>query len=224
MATSGTEKVLAGTRSVRYPDPKTKGTANAYGLYQWSAFDAPLITGFDVGGNALPLAGFDSGESQSVLVFTSDIPVISRGIVTDLAAGLQLSSVAYNTLGTLAAVSTSGGAAPAVITQYGQVLSGYAGPTSEVLVTGFPLNLVATIPGTEGTADNVFLQIIANSPVINGVVGPLLGDFALATAPSPIILETSEYTQAIKDNGNIYQLNSTTPQYQVVGIYKAVPN
>ena len=224
MATSGTEKVFAGTPSKRYPDPRIKGTANEFGLYQWSAFDAPLITGFDVGGNALPYAGFDTAEAQSVLVFTSDIPVIARGIVTDLVAALQFSSAGYNTLGTSAAKSTSGGAAPAVITQYGQVLTGYAGVGADVLVTGFPLAFVTVVPGTEGAADSAFLQIIANSPVINGVIGPLLGDFAAASAPSPIILETAAYTQAIKDNGNIYQLNSTTTQYQVVGIYESVPN
>ena len=220
MATYGTEKVLAGTRSVRYPDPRIKGTANQFGLYQWSAFDAPLVESFKVSGAITEYSGVLDGTALGVLVFTSDIPVLSRSLVNDGTTGLQKSRVARNILDCVAAVSTSGGATAASIAQYGQVLTGYAGPTSEVLVTGFPLSLVIENPGVDtstDTVDAVFLQVVANSAVINGVIGPLLGNSPLA--PSPIILDASLYTQAIKDNGNIYQLNSAAAQYQVVGIY-----
>jgi hypothetical protein len=214
MAVKGTQKVLGGTPAKRYPDPNVSGTANAYGLYPWSAFDAPLIKNFDVGGNALPADNIANNTAVDVLVFTSDIPALSRSIVTDLVAGLQISRIAPNTLACLFVSATSGGAPGVSIAQYGQVLSGYVGT---VYVTGFPLQITVNYPGTEGFADSVFLQVLANSPVINGVVGPLLGDSTLA--PSPIILTAALYTQAIKDNGNIYQLNATAPQYQVVGLY-----
>lgn len=215
MATYGTEKVLGGTQSVRYPDPKIKGTANQFGLYQWSAFDALFVEGFKPNGTYTKYAGSVGGDALGVLAFTSDVPAVSRSIVT--ATTYQLSGVAPNSLDCVAAVTTSGGATAASIAQYGQVLTGYTGPTAEVLVTGFPLVVSVVLPGEAATADSVFLQLLANSAVINGVIGPLLGNSPLA--PMPIILESSQYTQAIKDNGNIYQLNSTTPQYQVVGIY-----
>jgi hypothetical protein len=215
MATYGTQKVLAGTQSVRYPDPKIKGTANQFGLYQWSAFDAPLVESFKTSGGYNPLSGALDSTRLGVLVFTSDIPVMSRCIIT--ASTYQLSVVAPNILDCVATVTTSGGATVASIAQYGQVLTGYTGSASDVLVTGFPLTLLVTLPAEETDADRIYLQVVANSPVINGVVGPLYGDNPLA--PSPIIIDSSLYTQAIKDNGNIYQLNSTAPQYQVVGVY-----
>ena len=146
--------------------------------------------------------------------------MISRSLVDDQTTGLQRSLVARNILDCVAAVTTSGGATVASIAQYGQVLTGYTGPTSEVLVTGFPLSLLIETPGTDNAEDtvrSVFLQVIANSAVINGVIGPILG--TSPAAPSPIIIDASLYTQAIKDNGNLYQLNSTAPQFQVVGIY-----
>ena len=224
MATYGTQKVLAGTQSVRYPDPKIKGTANEFGLYQWSAFDAPLIKGFatreDVEGVALDADNIPDTEAVDVLVFTSDIPAISRSIVTNLVARLQYSRIAPNTLACSFVSATSGGATGVSVAQYGQVLSGYTGAALEVYVTGFPLQIRVNYPGSTVEMDSVSLQVWANSPVINGVVGPLYDDPDFSPlAPSPIILDASLYTQAIKDNGNIYQLNSTAPQYQVVGIY-----
>jgi hypothetical protein len=220
MATYGTQKVLGGTRAQRYPDPKIKGTANEFGLYQWSAFDAVLVESFKVSGAINEYSGVLDGTALGVLVFTSDIPALSRSLVDDGTTGLQKSRVAPNMLDCVATVTTSGGATVASIAQYGQVLTGYTGAAKDILVTGFPLDVVIENPGDDSAEDNVnsvFLQVVANSPVINGVIGPLLGNSALA--PSPIILDSSVYTQAIKDNGNIYQLNSTAPQYQVVGIY-----
>jgi len=217
MAVKGTEKVLGGTRATRYPDPPVKGTPNGYGLYPWSAFDAFLVESFKTNGGAQQLVNVGNGQDIGVLVFTSDIPALSRSIVTDSTAGLQYSRIAPNTLGCPFVVTTSGGATAATITNYGQVLTGYAGGALDIFVTGFPLTITITIPGTEGVESTVFLQVVANSPVINGVVGPLFG--ASALAPSPIILAAALYTQAIKDNGNIYQLNAAAPQYQVVGLY-----
>ena len=221
MAKQGTQKVLGGTPAKRYPDPLVKGTPNQFGLYPWSAFDAPLIKGFDVGGNALPADNIPDTEEVDALVFTSDIPALSRSIVTDLVAGLQISRVATNALACPLVSATSGGALGVSVARFGQVLSGYTGAGLEVYVTGFPLLIIVNYPGTEGFADSVFLQVLANSPVINGVVGPLLSVFGDSPfAPSPIILNAVLYTQAIKNNDNIYQLNATAPQYQVVGLYE----
>ena len=221
MATQGTEKVLGGTPYKRYPDPTSPGTPNAYGLYQWSAFDALLTQGFSVDGIALPAANIGEGTDVPVLVFTSDIPAISRSLVTDSSAQLQYSRIAPNTLACPFVSATSGGPVGAGVTiaQYGQVLSGYTGGAYyEVYVTGFPLLITITTPATSNVQSTVFLQVIANSPVINGVVGPLLGNSP--SAPAPIILPAGGYTQAIKDNGNIYQFNATAPQYQVVGLWE----
>ena len=230
MATQGTEKVLGGTPYKRYPDPNVKGTPNQFGLYPWSAFDAPLTQGFSVDGIALPAANIGEGTDVPVLVFTSDIPAISRSLVTDSSAQLQYSRIAPNTLACPFVSATSGGPAGAgagvTIAQYGQVLSGYTGGAYEVYVTGFPLLITITTPAASNVQSTVFLQVIANSPVINGVVGPLLGNSPSApfgnspSAPSPIILTAGSYTQAIKDNGNIYQFNATAPQYQVVGLWE----
>lgn len=225
MAVKGTQKVLGGTPAKRYPDPLVKGTPNQFGLYPWSAFDAPLIRGFytreDVEGVALPADNIPDTEAVDVLVFTSDIPAISRSIVTNLSVRLQYSRIAPNTLACSFVSATSGGAPGVSIAQYGQVLSGYTGAALEVYVTGFPLQIRVNYPGSTLEMDSVFLQVWANSPVINGVVGPLWDspDFS-PLAPSPIILDAALYTQAIKDNGNIYQLNASAPQYQVVGLYE----
>jgi len=216
----GTQKVLGGTPAKRYPDPNVSGTANAYGLYPWSAFDAILVEGFKVSGAITEYSGILDGTSVDVLVFTSDIPALSRVIVDDGSTNSQSTRIAPNVLQCEAARTTSGGATFASIAQYGQVLTGYTGAANDVYVTGFPVSLLIKAPGSDNTGDTidgVYLQVVANSPVINGVVGPLLGNSALA--PSPIILDSILYTQAIKDNGNIYQLNASAPQYQVVGIY-----
>ena len=218
MATYGTQKVLAGTRSVRHPDPRIKGTANEFGLYQWSAFDALLVNGLLPNGTLDALAGVVSGDPVDVLVFTTDIPVVARAIITDVTANLQFSQVCVNVLTTTAAVSTSGVVSNATITEYGQVLTGYAGAASDVLVTGFPLLFSVVVPGAGATEDAIHLSVLANSAVINGVIGPIAGNSI--TAPIPVILASAAYTQAIKDNNNILQLNSATPQYQVVGLFQ----
>jgi hypothetical protein len=218
MPTEGTEKVLGGTRATRYPDPFVKGTANAYGLYPWSAFDALFVAGFKPEGGVIDATGIASGEEIPVLVFTSDIPVILRSTVTDDAKGLDRTTRGQNTLGCPFVVTTSGGSTAAAITNYGQVLRGYTGGALAVYVTGFPVLIRANTPDS-GVEDSLVLQVIANSPVINGVVGPL-SDYDNSIAPSPIIMPAGDYTQAIKDNGNIYQLNATSPKYQVVGIYE----
>ena len=223
--------VKAGTPYLRYTDPQVRSTADPRGLYPWSTFYAPLATQ-----NAGDIEADSSlaGDVVSLLLFTSDIPVISRAVVTDQATQRTNVQAVVNltTLPAALVASTSGGAAPVTITNYGEVLKGYAGAALAVSVSGFaaqisgtvvaPLSAVVTA-GTvvAGLASSVAIECIANGAVGSGVVGPNYSGtvlFGNATAPTPVILNNSDYTQSIKNNDNLI-VSSGGLLYQVVGLY-----
>lgn len=219
----------------RVIDPVQTGVANPRGLYRWSAFYAPLASFSD---GDIEADSTLAGDVVSLLLFTSDIPVINRAVVTD-ASTRQTNTQAVVNLKTLPAAlvaTTAGGASAVVLTNYGEVLKGYAGAALAVSVSGFaaaisgtviaPLSATVAVVGgssvvVAGTASSVAIECIANGAVASGIVGPNYSgavSFGNATAPTPIILESGGYTQAIKDNDNLIE-SSAGLLYQVVGLY-----
>ncbi len=223
--------VKAGTPYLRYTDPQVPSTANPRGLYPWSAFYAPLAV---KNAGDIEADSTLAGDVVSLLLFTCDIPVISRAVVTDQATQRTNVQAVVNlkTLPAAFVATTSGGAAPVTITNYGEVLKGYAGAALAVSVSGFaaaisgtvvaPLSAVVT-DGTvvAGLASSVAIECIANSGSVAGVVGPNFPGtvlFGNATAPTPIIIKSSDYTQSIQNNDNLIE-SSGGLLYQVVGLY-----
>jgi len=223
--------VKAGTPYLRYSDPQVASTANPRGLYPWSAFYAPLAT------YAAGTVAADStllGDTVSLLLFTADIPVISRAVVTD-ATTRQTNAQAVVNVRTLPAAflaDTSGGGGAVTTTNYGEVLKGFAGVGLAVAVSGFPAAISGTVVAPLGTtvtggavqagaASSVAIECIANSGSVAGVVGPSYSGavtFGNGTAPTPTIIASGAYTQAIKDNDNLI-VSSGGSLYQVVGLY-----
>lgn len=216
-------------------DPIPSGIANGRGLYRWSAFYAPLVTLIN---DLIEADGSLTSEVVSLLLFTNDIPIIARAYVYD-ATSLQYNTTPLQNLVTLSAAfvtDASGGVAPVTITNYGEVLKGYSGDALSVSVSGFPARLasVVTAPLSStvsnnviqpGTATSVAIECIANGAVASGIVGhAFIGkatSFSIA-APTPVILRSSDYTQAIKDNDNLL-VDANGNLGQVVGLYYVTP-
>jgi len=215
MAADGTEKVLGGTAYRRYPDPVINGTPNAYGLSPWSAFKA-RIASVD-SGTVISNIRIE-GAVVAAILFTTDIPVIVLPICTTETTATTYISSAINTLSSVAAVTTVGGAVPVSTPLQGKPVSGYAGAALDVFVTGFPVEFLVKGAGFEGALSYADLMVVANGPVINGPVGPLDLVAASARAPVPILLDTTNYTPAMRAGGNQFSDNLGN-LYQIVGIW-----
>ena len=206
MATSGTQKVLGGTQSVRYPDPKISGNANAFGLYQWSAFSAALGTGTATTFTLLT-TGVLKDAVVNLLLFTSD--VLATGLLqTDLAVvnGFVKSAVSVPFLD-----DASGGSD--LVVPVGKVGQGYVGT---VQCSGFPAKAVAATT----QAFTPVVTIHANTPVVASPIS-LLNWADTPTAASgtlPVILAAASYTAEIQAAGNQI-VTATGVVYQVVGLY-----
>jgi len=242
--------VKAGTPHLRYTDPQVTGAANPRGLYPWSAFYAPLtfIARKD-GLSSLVAAygGYIDQKQISLLLFTADLPVVAQAYVRG-AETARFNVQPIQNLLTLPPefVSTSPeGGDPVTVSNYGEVLKGYTAPFGpagvSVAVSGFPARLydlvnppntdMVSVVGVAGTVlpdgvESLAVLCIANSGSVAGVIGPLFcsaDDTAISGAPTPIILLSNQYTQAIKDNGNLC-VTENGDQGQVVGLYYVTPD
>jgi len=227
MAADGTEKVLGGTRYKRYPDPVVKNTANAYGLYPWSAFNAYCAEVNDVTG----VVEASAEPNTLLLLFLSDIPALLRAAAFD--GSTLLYTVAMNTL-TSGLKTTMGGSTGVTLDAFGQVASGYTGAAAQVFCAGFPAQTCSwPIPIAPAQYS---IEVTANSPVVCSPVGGpttdafgvLLCGFSgtpLGKGVSPIILRDSDYTEAIKANDNIIVSTDGTDNvaYVVVGLWHVPP-
>lgn len=219
----------------RVIDPVQTGVANPRGLYRWSAFHAPLAI---YSGTAVAADGTLADDTISLLLFTSDIPVICRALVFDGDTALTNPQTVSNlvSLPALFVADTSGGGGAASVSNYGAVLKGYAGAGQAVAVSGFAAQIASpvtaplgpTVTAGEvqaGVATSVAIECIANGAVASGIVGPNFSgkpSFGSVGAPTPTILLNEDYTQAIKDNDNLI-VSSTGLLYQVVGLYYIKP-
>lgn len=232
----GTQKVFGGNQYRRFADPLPSGGPSSYGLYPWSVFKARLgsiATGEFVSANntAIP-----DNYIVRLVIFSSDIPAVASGRVTDTAANLQYFNDVTNTLSVPFLVTAAGGATAASAGVIGNVVTGYAGVSgaaTSVPCSGFPAQFTAVPPagGTSGDADITDLIVQANSPIIcspvsQNVVGT--SDAGSTVAPIPVILLNSDYTNAIRFSSATYPqygdnviVTATNKLWQVVGLYTA---
>ena len=228
MATQGTTKVLGGTPYKRYPDPAVSNLPNQFGLYPWSSFRARLAQ-FDESGVIQATGSADVGKSNGLL-FLSDAPSIVR-------AGFDAGGPYYYAdgnavlsfeLGVQGLVTQPGGTTNVELNAFGKVARGYTGAASDVYCTGFLVYLYLFVPTVEDEY-TPFVEVTANSPVINS---PISGNdtrkfFPVSktgTGVTPIILKSTDYTEAIKANNNVITCDDpigtfASVSYVVVGLW-----
>ena len=216
MATQGTEKVLGGTPYKRYPDPSVKNTANEFGLYPWSVFRALFVQRAPVT-NLIVSADPTPGAPRSYcLLFLSDFPALARTAA--------LYNATYYTYYDCRSFLTSGlttepgGGALVTVPAYGQVAAGYTGDTGQVYCTGFSVKASygnITVPPSE-----YFIEVTANSPVINTPIGDAKWT-PVGKGVTPVILKATDYTAAIKaaDNIIVSTDGANDVAYVVVGLW-----
>lgn len=188
----------------------------------------------------------DPGPYVDLLLFTSDLPVIAQAYVRGSETGRFNIQPIENLLTLPAAFigdAPEGLTQPVVLSNYGQVLKGYTAEkvipiaTPGVAVSGFPARVYGSLlgplstpvidfknetvtPVTE-TPQSIAVLCIANGAVASGVVGYSFCDAdntAVTNAPTPIILQASQYTQEIKDNDNLC-VAGNGDLGQVVGLF-----
>lgn len=203
MATYGTQKVLGGTRYKRYFDPKVKNTANEFGLYQWSTFRAYYAVRSEETG----VVGPTPAPGPLTLLFLSDFPALAR---VGLTVPGTLAPVEYGLVQNVLVSGLKDTPTGSTVTleSFGQVAAGYTQGNS-VYCTAFPV--LADYPTNEGDPAQCFIEVSANSPVICSPIGGnqnFPNGFGFAGTPvgkgvSPIILQDTAYTEAIKKNDNV---------------------
>jgi hypothetical protein len=226
------QTVLGGTSYPRYADPLVTGKSNADGLYPWSTFRARFASYAD--GVVTALANLNTTTSDiNILLLTSDIPAVAY--IAAGGTGAQVVPVApaakVGTTGVQAFFKATPGGTDVTVAA-GQVGVGYSynsaattDANKNIYVAGFPAT--AAGPVVAAVAE---LWVWANSPNICSPVsfqnwGTVDATTAATSGALPIILQYAQYTQAIRDAGNII-VNTAAPigaTYQVVGLYSVGP-
>jgi hypothetical protein len=224
------QTVLGGTSYPRYADPLVTGKSNADGLYPWSTFRARFAT---YNGSAVDASSTVTfATTYNILLFSSDVPAagyLAAGATG--APGISVTPAAkVGVAGTPAFFKATPGGTD-VIVAAGQVGVGYVynsaattDANKNIYVAGFPAAVASyALPAA------VELNVWTNSPNICSPVSFQNWDSVLtATAATsgalPIILQYADYTQAIRDAGNIIVNTTgfaTGATYQVVGLYSS---
>lgn len=214
---------FAGKPAPRRPDPVVP-VSNGNGVSPWSVFRAfyakfsgsNLINELTVGNG---LSGYNT--SVNAVLFTSDVPaILTASALTNNSVIVSCPVInALNTSGIL--VTSLGGSTSVTIPAYGQVAQGYAGASKDVLCSGFPIS--GTVNG--GAAGlQYYLDCVANGAIVNSPVGNIgiaagSSSTAKGLGATPVILKSTDYTNAIKANNNIIEDVQST--YIVVGLYLA---
>lgn len=213
MATSGTEKVFGGTPSVRTSEPNVTGTANAYGLYAWSAFRARLGSG-TINTFTPDVTGYIAGRTVELLLFTTDVLAYGDLLINNAATAPDDVAITSD-LSVSFFDATAGGSD--LVVPIGTVGSGYVGT---VPVTGFPASALLIVAAA--SAEPIDARILCNSPVICSPVGRSYPATPAATSGAiPVILDSASYTAAIKAADNKI-IAAGGIVYQVVGLYSVV--
>lgn len=225
---------LAGTPLPRNSAPLvTRGVPNARGLYPWSAFtaDLRLISSPGVVGNTTLTT---AAPTVQFLLFLSDYPLIVEVVqrknnpATNAFLGTTPTPpipYAVKAIGTaaFAHLYTEIGGTTLVSFAPGEVGIGYVGSTEGVVpCSGFAVsaacsafNMLDTSGGNPLIRD-VWVNVIANGAVVNGP--GIFNGVSTDSDFTPIILRFSDYTQEIRDAGNVIVANDGTT-YSVVGLY-----
>lgn len=209
------QTVLGGTSYPRYPDPLVTGAPNADGLYPWSTFCARVST---ISNGVVQTANVTIAAPE-LLLFISD--ELATGYFQDVVVG---NVEALLSPAPSASFFLDAPAGTPVTRSAGQVARGYvSNGSANIATTGFtatgPAAVIITVDATNIVA-------FANSPNICSPISFLNWDSAVkATAAAsgalPIILIYTDYTQAIRDAGNIVVSASGPTEgvtYQVVGL------
>jgi hypothetical protein len=224
----------AGTPANRNFDPKGRnGAADARGVYQTSAFYAPLCFN-DEGTFTLDPDVYTDNTFVQLLLFTSDLPLICRTEVLDTNTEQTATHPCGNllTLNNAFVTDAAGGGVAVTLANYGEVLVGFSGVGQLVPVSGFPCTSVVTPPlGTTvtegevqpGLANSVSVLCLSNSGDILGVIGKVYDGKSTVggsiLAPTPIILKSSDYTAAMRATKNVITEAVSLKQYQIVGLW-----
>ena len=214
--------VKAGTPAPRYP--LVKGTANPRGLYAWSVLEARCVF---VDGAGVQPENYANGNGLQVLVFTCDVPVLFKAITgkgTGTASPYLFDVSLSDSSTSLLVNEPSGMFTNATIANYGQVFRGYTA-TDRVPCSGFSSGefLVRVNGGGASVAASLDIQVTALSGDIVAPIASTDHDIVgTQSAPLPIILRESDYTQAIADAGNLYFDPPNSSWSLVVGLWKFV--
>jgi hypothetical protein len=222
--------IFAGTPYKRNPDPNTNnGSASPEGLYPWSVFRATVGT-LEAGVFTPDSTLSDAGTTRlDFLFFTTDLPLIST-LLSSTTGGVNNTNNIVNTLffpsTGLIATTTSGGSTSVTAADFGSVVTGYSGSGNTIPdVSGFPAALALyTFPESYNDAYSDVL-LWANGAILNAPVGPAgtsssadAGTATRVAAPTPIILDYTDYTATIRGNNNQYA-EPSGKLFQIVGLY-----
>jgi len=212
--------VKAGTPAPRYP--LVKGTANPRGLYPWSVLEARCVF---LNGSEIETKTFVNGNGLQVLIFTCDVPVLFKAIsgkvgttspyLFDVSLAPQSTALLVN--------EETGPATNATITNYGQVFRGYTA-TERVPCTGFSSGefVVLVNGGGASVASSLDISVTALSGDIVSPIAATDHTNGTESAPLPIILQESDYTQAMADDGNRFFNGPSDKWFLVVGLWLLV--
>ena len=227
MAKQGTQKVLGGTPAKRYPDPLVTNTPNAYGLYPWSAFRAPLVDIDSPSGQITVVTDREDAYIE-LLLFTSDLPAICWLVAVTVVVGpfVQFFNYVENNTNCQFLFAQPSGGTLASAANIGQVLQGYVpnNYAEQIYCTGFAARVqnpnLAPYGGAEGSATKYYVTCIANAATISIPISfsqPFQPQGTLS-APEPVIVRQGDYTQAMKDAGNIF-VDSSGGVCLIVGLW-----
>jgi hypothetical protein len=213
--TQGTEKILGGTPYKRYPDPNVSNLPNEFGLYPWSVFRAKFVKLDPITNRIVYADPTESFPRSYCLLFLSDFPALAR------TAALNNQYTYYDCRSVLTSGLTTepGGGTLVTLPAYGQVAAGYTGDTGQVYCTGFPV--IANYGNTTLPPSFYFIEVTANSPVINTPIGDNIYVTPVGKGVTPVILKATDYTAAIKAADNIIVSNdgANDVAYVVVGLW-----
>lgn len=224
------QKTLAGTANVRYPDPLVK-KVNPNGTQRYTAYRAPLVYIYGQAFHSIELAAPPGTLIVELLLFGADYPAKITGTqyyygnpsegnsvfdsagnpiqIKDLTFPLPFS---YGTIGTGTVVDILPNA-PRVA--YKQIATGKT-LTNGVTVSGFPVGSVAPSRDIYQTPDGQFGPVATYSldydVTLNGAVvdAPSNFGFFMSDPPpfrSPVILWEPNLTQSIADNNYLIELD-----------------
>lgn len=222
------QKTLAGTPNVRYPDPLVK-RVNPDGTQPYSSYYALVVWKEPGTNNYFPILSKTNGQLlMELLLFGSDYPAKISGAqffanetysstgtinpISDLSFPLYPPPFTGSMDGAPSIIPVS--ANPAYTTPYKKILTGKTA-TNGLTVSGFPAltllfshNLWASGAGDAGDAADygVVLDVVNNGAVVDGPGSyfPAV-NFSPPVARVPVILYEPDFTQSIIDNGYIIE-------------------
>jgi hypothetical protein len=214
---------------------------SANGNYADSAISAALVD--TVAAPAVAVIDGTSGNNLNIVLFTSDALAAltmhcwaaNASVVEDLAGGAgsggyeQISADGF--VGTQAAIGSYTGTDLVASGQAAgpagqQTLWTINAATPVLNVPGYGVQ-VAAGPTLQNDALGIRVDALSQSGVIHGWARHAYADADIGSSVTSVILAASEYTQAIRDAGNLFTVTTAGPPlvsdvYRVVGVWESV--